>query len=50
MVEEPSWLTEQGPFSVRRAREEEQPGPPVSHTTKGISSAAIVAVLLLEES
>jgi hypothetical protein len=37
-VDAPSELTLQGPFSVRRAREEEQPGPPVSHMIRGTSS------------
>ena len=37
-VDSPSAFTEHGPFSVRSAREEEQPGPPVSHITSGVSS------------
>ena len=37
----PSELTLHGPFSVRRAREEEQPGPPVSQTMRGISSGDV---------
>lgn len=45
-----SSLTEQGPFSVNRAREEEQPGPPVSQTTKGIVSGSIAVAELEEDS
>ena len=34
-VPEPSLFTPHGPFSASRASWEEQPGPPVSHMTKG---------------
>jgi hypothetical protein len=34
-VDLPSGATEQGPFSLSRASTEEQPGPPVSHSTTG---------------
>jgi hypothetical protein len=35
LVDCPSSWMEQGPFSKKRARIDEQPGPPVSHTTSG---------------